>query len=314
MAPDAGSLEKVVWEPQCGGGWIEMKKDVIAVEGKKALMCVVAALLYAVGMNFFIVPTKLYSGGVMGISQVIRTVLTDWLNLNFNGFDIAGVIYYIINIPIFLLAFARLGRKFFVKTLIMVTFMTVFLSVIPVTVIVQDAMASCVVGGIISGGGIGIALRMGSSSGGMDVVGLMLARWKKDFSVGKVSLLMNLLLYGVCPLLFDVEIVVYSIIYASVYSVAMDRVHTQNITVEAKIITKADTGALEKAILDEIYRGVTKWSTLGAFTYDQSHLLYVTLSKYEVSRLKAVVRKFDPNAFIVITEGVSVDGNFLRKL
>ena len=77
-----------------------MKKDMIVVEGKKIMMCVVAAFLYAVGMNFFIVPTGLYSGGVMGISQVIRTVLTEYLHLNFNNFDIAGVIYYIINIPI----------------------------------------------------------------------------------------------------------------------------------------------------------------------------------------------------------------------
>lgn len=291
-----------------------MTKKIFMDEGKKVMMCVAAAALYAVGMNLFIVPTELYSGGAMGISQVIRTLLTRYLHLDFNGFDIAGVIYYIINIPIFILAFARLGRKFFVKTLVTVTSMTVFLSLIPVTVIVNDAMASCMVGGIISGGGIGIALRMGSSSGGMDVVGLLLARWKKDFSVGKVSLMVNLILYCICFSLFDVEIVVYSIIYAAVYSVAMDKFHTQNITVEAKIITKADTAALEKAILDEIYRGVTKWATMGAFTHEQSHLLYVTLSKYEVGRLRNVVRKFDPNAFIVISEGVSVDGNFLRKL
>lgn len=291
-----------------------MKKESMMDEGKKVLLCVVAAALYATGMNFFIVPTGLYSGGVMGISQVIRTLLTRSLGLDFNGFDIAGLIYYIINIPIFILAFARLGRKFFVKTLVTVTSMTVFLSLVPVTKIVEDAMASCMVGGIISGGGIGMALRMGSSSGGMDVVGLLLARWKKDFSVGKVSLMVNLMLYGVCLLLFDKEIVVYSIIYAAVYSVAMDKFHTQNITVEAKIITKMDTAALEKAILDEIYRGVTKWATLGAFTHEQSHLLYVTLSKYEVGRLKTVVRKYDPNAFIVISEGVSVDGNFLKKL
>lgn len=291
-----------------------MKKEELVYEGQKVLMCIVAAFLYAVGMNFFIVPAELYSGGVMGVSQVIRTLLTDYLHISFGGFDIAGVIYYIINIPIFLLAFTRLGRKFFIKTLVMVTSMTLFLSLIPVMSIVEDTMAACMVGGIISGGGIGLALRMGSSSGGMDVVGLILARWKKDFSVGKVSLIMNLTLYGVCFFLFDVETVVYCIIYASVYSVAMDRFHTQNINVEAKIITKADTGSLEKAILAEIYRGVTKWSTLGAFTYDQSHLLYVTLSKYEVGRLKAVVRKYDPNAFIVITEGVYVDGNFLKKL
>lgn len=291
-----------------------MKKDMIVVEGKKIMMCVVAAFLYAAGMNLFIVPTGLYSGGVMGISQVIRTLLTEYLHLNFNNFDIAGVIYYIINIPIFLLAFARLGRKFFAKTLIMVTSMTLFLSVIPVTEIVKDAMASCMVGGIISGGGIGIALRMGSSSGGMDVVGLILARWKKDFSVGKAGLMLNLALYGVCFFLFDVEIVVYCIIYAAVYSTAMDRVHTQNINVEANIITKADTAELEKAVFDEIYRGMTKWTTQGAYTHQQSHMLYVTLSKYEVGRLKAVVHKYDPHAFIVINEGVSVDGNFLKKL
>lgn len=291
-----------------------MKKDLIVYETKRALMCVVAAFVYAMGVNLFIVPAGLYSGGVMGISQVIRTVLARFFGLDFGGFDVAGLIYYMINVPLFILAFTRLGKAFFFKTLVTVTAMTTFLSLIPVTRIVEDTMAACVVGGIISGSGIGVMLRMASCSGGMDVVGLILARWKKDFSVGKAGLMLNLVLYGICFFLFDVEIVVYCIIYAAVYSTAMDRVHTQNINVEANIITKADTAEMEKAVFDEIYRGITKWTTQGAYTHQQSHMLYVTLSKYEVSRLKAVVRKFDPNAFIVITEGVSVDGNFLRKL
>lgn len=291
-----------------------MKKENLLYEGKRTLACILASFIYAVGLNLFVVPAGVYSGGVMGVCQVIRTVLSDYFQLNFQAFDIAGVIYYIINIPIFVLAFMRLGKKFFVKTLVSVTSMTVFLSLIPITQIVEDTVAACVVGGIISGGGIGFALRMGSSSGGMDVVGLLLTRWRRNFSVGKVSLLMNLFLYGVCFLLFDVEIVVYSIIYAAVYSVAMDKVHTQNINVEAKIITKADTEELEKAVFEEIYRGITKWSTEGAYTHEDSHMLYITLSKYEVGRLKTVVHKYDPNAFIVVTEGVSVDGNFLKKL
>ena len=77
---------------------------------------------------------------------------------------------------------------------------------------------------------------------------------------------------------------------------------------------KSNNVALEKAIMEEMGRGITKWTTLGAYTYEQSHMLYITLSKYEVSRLKAVVRQYDPNAFIVINEGVTVDGNFLKKL
>ena len=175
-------------------------------------------------------------------------------------------------------------------------------------------MAACVVGGIISGAGVGIMLRMGSSGGGTDVVGVLLIKWKRDYSVGKVNLLVNLVLYGACIFLFDIGTVVYSVIYAAVYSVAMDKVHTQNINVEVHVITKADTSALEKKVFEELGRGITKWSALGAYTYERSHVLYIVLSKYEVNRLKTIIREYDPQAFIVVNEGVSVDGNYLKKL
>lgn len=291
-----------------------MKKENYIYEGKRTLVCILASFIYAVGVNLFVVPAGLYTGGLMGVCQVIRTLLAEWFHLHFESFDIAGIIYYVLNVPIFVVAFTRLGRKFFAKTLITVSAMSLFLSLIPTTAIVEDSMAAGVVGGIASGAGIGLMLRMASSGGGLDVVGVLLTRWKKDFSVGKVYLILNAVLYSVCFFLFDVEIVVYSLIYAAVYSVAMDKVHTQNINVEAKIITKADTVDLEKAVFEELGRGITKWTALGAYTYEKSHMLYITLSKYEVSQLKAVVHKYDPNAFIVIAEGVSVDGNFLKKL
>jgi uncharacterized membrane-anchored protein YitT (DUF2179 family) len=141
-----------------------------------------------------------------------------------------------------------------------------------------------------------------------------MTRWKKDFSVGKVNLFVNLVLYCTCLYLFDVEVVVYSVIYAAVYSIAMDKLHTQNINVEVNIITKADTTALEKEVFNELGRGITKWTAMGAYTYEKSHILYIMLSKYEVNQLKNIVRKYDPHAFIVVNEGVSVDGNYLKKL
>lgn len=291
-----------------------MKKDVLVYEGKRSLISIFGAFLYAAGINLFVVPAGLYTGGVMGVCQVIRTILAEFFHLDFGNLDIAGIIYYIINMPIFIIAFTRLGRKFFAKTLITVTAITVFMSVIPPVVIVEDVMAACIVGGIVSGAGVGILLRMGSSGGGMDVVGVLLTKWKRDFSVGKVNLLVNLVLYGTCLFLFDVEVVVYSIIYAAVYSVAMDKMHTQNINVEVNVITKADTTALEKEVFQELGRGITKWSALGAYTYDRSHVLYIMLSKYEVNQLKTIIHKYDPNAFIVVNEGVSVDGNYLKKL
>ncbi|MCH5338670.1 MAG: YitT family protein [Acetatifactor sp.] len=294
--------------------WEKMNKEVLEYEGKRTLGSVVGAFMYAAGINLFVVPASLYTGGVMGICQVIRTILARYFSLNFEAFDIAGVIYYAINIPIFVVAFRHIGRKFFIKTLVTVTAMTVFLSVIPTVMIVEERMAACVVGGIIAGAGTGITLRMGASGGGMDVIGVLLTRWKQDFSVGKVNLFVNIVLYAVCLLLFDIEIVVFCIIYSAVYSVAMDRVHTQNINVEVTVITKADTTALEKEVFQELNRGITKWSALGAYTYDRSHVLYIMLSKYEVHRLRAIIHKHDPDAFIVLNEGVSVAGNYLKKL
>lgn len=289
-----------------GGVWL--------TETTRILGSIFGAFLYAAGINLFVVPADLYTGGVMGICQVIRTILVEYLSLPIGNIDIAGTIYYALNIPIFILAFTRMGKMFFTKTLITVTAISIFLSIIPAVQVVEDVMAACVVGGIVSGAGVGIILRMGASGGGMDVVGVLLTRWKRDFSVGKVNLAVNILLYASCLFLFDVEIVIYSLINAAVYSVAMDKVHIQNINVEVNVITKADTTALEKEVFEQLGRGITKWRSLGAYTYEQSHILYIMLSKYEVNRLKSMIHKYDPNAFIVVNEGVSVDGNFLKKI
>ena len=283
-------------------------------EGKRSLFCIFGAFLYAAGINLFVVPAGLYTGGVMGLCQVIRTILTSVVGLDFGSFDIAGLIYYLLNVPIFIIAFTRIGRKFFAKTLVTVTAMSAFMSFIPAVKLVDDVMAACVVGGIVSGAGVGIVLRMSSSGGGMDVIGMLLTKWKKDFSVGKVNLLVNLVLYGSCLFLFDVPVVIYSVIYAAVYSVAMDKMHTQNINVEVTVITKADTVELEREVFGELGRGITKWVAQGAYTGEESHILYIMLSKYEVNRLKSMIHESDPQAFIVVNEGVNVDGNFLKKL
>lgn len=291
-----------------------MKREVLVYEGKRSLFCIFGAFLYAAGINLFVVPAGLYTGGVMGLCQVIRTILTSVVGLDFGSFDVAGLIYYLLNVPIFIIAFTRIGRKFFAKTLVTVTAMSAFMSFIPAVKLVDDVMAACVVGGIVSGAGVGIVLRMSSSGGGMDVIGMLLTKWKKDFSVGKVNLLVNLVLYGSCLFLFDVPVVIYSVIYAAVYSVAMDKMHTQNINVEVTVITKADTVELEREVFGELGRGITKWVAQGAYTGEESHILYIMLSKYEVNRLKSMIHESDPQAFIVVNEGVNVDGNFLKKL
>ena len=275
------------------------------------------AVVYALGINLFIVPVSLYSGGIMGFAQVIRTVLVEYLHAPFQNFDVAGVIYYLINAPILLLSMKRIGRRFFVKTVMCVTIVTVLLSVIPIPaqpILPDDTLACCVIGGIICGLGMGLALKCGGSLGGTDIVGMMLIKWRRDFRVGRVNMIVNVVLYGICLFLFNVPTVIYSLIYAFVSGFAIDNVHALTINVEVRVITKKKDEELEKEIFTELDRGVTKWEAVGAYTEEPVHVLYILASKYELSQLKNIVYKHDPHAFVVIDEGVSVVGNYKTRL
>ena len=293
-----------------------VSKVITKQEINRTALAVVGTFLYGCGINFFISPIKLNAGGIMGYCQLIRTLLTDYAGLNFGRLDLAGIIYYIVNIPIFVLAYKRIGKRFFAKTVLCVTTLSFFTSVLPIPAapILDDKLACCLIGGIMNGIGTGLTLSMGASSGGMDVVGLMLIQWRHDLSVGKVSLLVNAVLYALCLMMFSVPVVIYSLIFAAAASVAVDRTHAQNINVEVLIITRKDCNELEQEVFSELGRGITTWQSQGAYTDEQSEILYILCSKYEVNRLKQIIRSYDKEAFIIVNEGVSVDGHFLKKL
>ena len=109
---------------------------------ERFLFCIIGGVIYAVGVNLFIVPHNLYSGGIVGISQLIRTVLADYIHIDFGSRDVAGIIFYILNIPILIYAFPRLEKLFFLKTLVAVTALMLAMSLVPTTRIVDEPLAS----------------------------------------------------------------------------------------------------------------------------------------------------------------------------
>lgn len=272
------------------------------------------SIMFAFGLNVFIIPLSLYNGGFMGISQLIRTFLIKILPFSFGHTDIAGIIYFLINLPLIYMAWRKMGKEFFGRSIITIIIQTVAMTIIPIpsTPIISDYLTACVIGGIIAGMGSGMILRGGSSGGGQDILGIYFSKKFPGFSVGKVSIIINFFVYGVCLLLFNIEIVIYSLIYGVVYSIACDRVHIQNINMSVMIFTKKL--GISKAIIDQTGRGVTNWDGAGAYTNQTSYILFVVISKYEVNQLKRIVRSIDPNAFMIITEGCSISGNFEKRL
>lgn len=278
------------------------------------LYSICGGVLFAAGVNLFITPLDLYNGGFMGIAQLIRTFLTSALHLSFGQTDIAGIIYFIVNLPLLYLAWSKMGRGFFFRTVVTVIVETAALTFIPIPErsLIDDRLTSCVIGGIVAGFGTGLVLRGGSSGGGQDILGLYFTKKFRNFSVGKMATIINVFVYGICLLMFNLETVIYSLIYGVISSVACDRIHIQNINMSVMIFTKKL--GISKAIMNEMGRGVTNWDGAGAYTNETSYILFVMISKYEVNQIRRIVHNIDPNAFMIFTEGCSVEGNFEKRL
>ncbi len=293
-----------------------LKSPGIRHEALKVAMIAVGAFIYAFGINLFLEPLHLYAGGFVGFAQLFANLLgrTGMLPARIH---FAGIIYYLLNIPGMVIACRRMRRRFVLKTLLSVTLMTLFLSLVPIPAapVLDDRLANCIIAGLIGGTGIGLILRMGASDGGSDTIGMILLQTGSRLSVGRTALLVNIVLYAICLFLFDIPTVIYSLIYSVFSTTAADRIHTQNISSHILIITKlADTSPLEVEIMGRLGRGITKWKATGSYTGDDETILMVMTSKYEVNRLRSIVHRQDPQAFIVVDEGVNIDGHFLKKL
>lgn len=282
---------------------------------KEYFYAVAGCLIYAVGFNMLIVPLGLYSGGFMGLSQLINWVLVNVFGIVIpESFNFVGILFFIINVPLFYMAFRILSKEYAIKSLISVGVVTAAMSIVPVAAVpvVSDYLTASIIGGMICGVGGGFILRGRMAGGGQDIIGVCCAKKYPNFSVGKVSIIINLIVFGFCFFIYNIEMVIYSLIFATVYALAIDKVHIRNINMTAMIFTKK-TG-IAKAVMEEMHRGVTDWVGEGAYTQQESYVLYVVLSKYEVTQLKEIVHKIDPHAFMIFTEGCIVDGNFEKRL
>lgn len=279
-------------------------------------MAVVGAFIYALGINLFVVPAGLITGGMMGFCQLLRSVLLGILGIKTLSFDLAGIIYYALNVPLFIIAYRSLGHMFFRNTLICTTAYTVFLSIIPIpsVPIVDDILTSCLLGGVISGVGTGIALTSGCCGGGLDIIGLYMSKKGVKITVGQFGMVFNFVLFSLCWVLYDIPTMIYSVLNNIFHAIALDRAHRQSVTVQVLIFTKLENAALDRYIMENLHRGITRWEGKGVYTGEDTHILCVCMNKYEIEDLRDVLTKIDPKAFFIVQEGVHVSRNFERRL
>ncbi len=255
-------------------------------------------LLNAVAFQALIVPTRLLSGGVVGASMLLNQLY---------GLPI-GLQTLIYNIPIFALGYRFLGRRFVVLSILGVALFSVLLDNIHIVPVTHDLLLAAVFGGVLTGIADGLILRAGGSTGGFDIIGLIVSK-RSGFSVGQVFLVFNALIIVLAALVNNLELAMYTLIMQFVSARVVDTLQAAAPRRVALIISPKNEGIAER-ILSEMNRGVTYLDGGGAYTDVPLRILMCVITRYELTELHQIVSAVDPAAFTVILEASDVVGRF----
>ncbi|MGG3453671.1 hypothetical protein D3C76_84410 [compost metagenome] len=272
-------------------------------EIRNAIVIVLGAAMIAAGFNLFLVPLHLLSGGVSGLAM---------LTAYFSPLSISTM-YLAYNVPLLIAGLFLLGRRFIGLSILSVATTTWLIALIPTPdkLLSSDTLLSAVFGGVLVGIGSGISFRVGGSSGGFDIVGSIVTRFR-DFPVGNVIVGLNgivILAMGYLEGNWDLALASMVSIYIS--GKVVDLIHISHIKVTLFIITDKTEVMLERLL--SLPRGVTLIKTQGAFSHKEKDMLMTVTTRYELAELREIIKQTDSSAFVNIVETVGVMGSFRRR-
>ena len=280
---------------------------------EELLMNTIGVILFAFSINFFIEPADLYAGGVLGLAQLVNKLFNYLFNLSLNG---TSIIYLIINVPLFILAFFKISKSFCTRTIYTIGVQTVALLLIPIPdkIIVEEIITNVIIGGAIAGVGCALILSATGSTGGTDIIGIVLSSRNTKFSVGKFALIFNLVIFGISGILYGVSTMVYSIILSVVENFSLDKLHEQNISSSALIFSKTKPTKILNYIKNDLDRGATWWKGTGEYKQTDTYIIYVVLSRYELHKLEKFLKENHEDVFLTKSDFVGVEGEFAKRL
>ncbi len=281
---------------------------------------ILAASFYAFAVKIFISPHKLLAGGVSGITLIIgRLFETETISET----NIAGVLTFLFNIPLLILAWKKLNFKFAVLSSLHVMTVSILMTFLPsnLNVLIFNkawdsihTLDAALFAGAIVGVSTGFAFSVGASSGGMDIVAYYFST-KRQVPVGRYNSIINAAIIILSIILFPgegIEKAMYTLIYIFTNSITLDAVFSKNKKNMIHIITnKGD--AVSKFIMSNFYRGVTQIDGKGAYTGNHKDFLYVIATSFESIEIAKEVKKFDPDCFVTIVPVNKVYGRFINK-
>lgn len=265
------------------------------------MMVIIGSLVISAAFNLFFIPHNILSGGLSGMA-IMLGLITPFHT---------GLLNFILNFPLLIIGMYKLGKRFIFYTIISVLATSVGLYFIPIVPVSSEPILSSIFGGVISGMGMGMIFRASGSSGGMDIIALLLTK-KKDLPLGSIISGLNAVVVIISGFIFGWDAALHTLVGIYTAGKVVDTVHTKHIKLTLMIVTQKGEEIKEKMLVN-LYRGITIIDGQGAYSGEQRKILMTVITRYQLMDVKLLINEVDPHAFVNITETQEVLGAFDRN-
>lgn len=271
----------------------------------QVLETMVGAIFMAIAISLFLLPNQLSSGGFAGIA----TILYYFLKIPM------GSTILIFNIPLFLFAGYKLGKSFFLKSIIgTVTFSFAIDILDKLTPLTNDRFLACIYGGVIIGLGTAIILKANASTGGSDLISMLVKKYKPDIRTSNVIIIVDTIIVGLNVLFFkEIEIGLYSALAIYLMGKMIDIIFEGIYFTKLLIIISNRSQEIAEEIGDKVRKGTTGLFGKGMYTNENKLILICAASRGDVSRVKQITKKLDPKSFVIVANAREVVGLGFKK-
>lgn len=274
-----------------------------------ALFFLAGSVLYAVSVDMFTAPNEIAPGGLTGIGTMLNSLF---------GLPI-GTVVLVLNIPLFIWGAADMGWRFLGKTAAATVLVSVAIDLFApfLPTYTGDKMLASIFGGIFMGVGLALIFIRGGTTGGTDLIARLLNRRTPQISIGKLILLVDMVVIIAAGIVYgNLESPLYAVISIFVSSKIIDALiyGTSLGTGKMMFIISDKNEEISDKIINNISRGVTKIKSVGGYSGAPREVLLCALSRSEVYKTYDVIRKIDPNAFIIVGEAGEISGEGFASL
>ncbi|MCC9623216.1 YitT family protein [Thalassospira sp. MA62] len=270
------------------------------------VVSIIGGLFVALSMTLFLIPAGVYSTGFTGLAQIL-TKLLEGTPLELGE----ALWFFILNAPLLVVSYFMLGRNMMIHTLVSVASVTLFIRLLPQSQLLSDdPLLNAVFGGVLLAIGSGITIRYGASTGGFDIVALILAKFTNN-SVGVYLFLMNMMIALAAGALFGWPTALYTIVFLYVTSKVIDEIYT-NTQRQTLFIVTNHPDEVTKELHQHVFRGITLMPAIGTYSKVEKATLMMVAQRHEVREITRICKDADPSVWINILPTEDVEGTFRR--